>query len=307
MLKKIKPFFFILLGLSVLGIPTLFILNNNIPVLNPKGAVAAEQLNLLITATLLMLIVVIPVFVMVITFAWRYRESNTKSKYTPEWDGHRLIELIWWTIPIIIIGILSVIIWNSSHKLDPYRKLDSSKKPVTVQVVALEWKWLFIYPEENIASINFLQFPEDTPVNFEITSDAPMNSFWIPQLGGQVYAMSGMKTKLHLIADEPGDYQGSSANLSGEGFAGMKFTAKATSESDYKKWLESARQSDKSLSQTEYSELAKPSQNNQSVAFRSVEAGLYDNIIHKYMSPNTANTPPVHEHSATETGATHHH
>jgi cytochrome o ubiquinol oxidase subunit 2 len=276
----------VLLSLAVALFAVFFLSGNNVAVLHPQGIIAQKQLNLMVIATLLMLIVVIPVFVLTFGIAWKYRASNTKAKYSPDWDHNRTAEAIWWLIPTAIIGILAIITWQSSHDLDPYKALDSAKKPVTVQVVALQWKWLFIYPEQGIASVNMLEFPEDTPVNFEITGDAPMNSFWIPQLGGQVYAMAGMTTKLHLMADHVGSYDGSSANLSGQGFAGMKFTAKAVTRADFDAWTTSMRRSPAALTTAEYNNLAKPSENNAVKSYVATEPDLYDRIIMKYMMPS---------------------
>ena len=181
----------------------------------------------MIFAALLSLVVVIPVFAMTIYIVWRYRESNQKAKYSPDWDHNSKVETIWWLIPTLLIVVLSVVTWNSSHSLDPFKPIKSSVKPLRVQVIALQWKWLFIYPEQGVASTNILELPVDRPINFEVTADAPMNSFWIPQLGGQIYAMAGMSTQLHLMASEAGTYAGASANLSGKGFAKMKFDTKA--------------------------------------------------------------------------------
>jgi cytochrome o ubiquinol oxidase subunit 2 len=256
-------------------------------ILNPKGLIAQKQYNLLVFTTLLGFVVVIPVFVMAIAIAWRYREGNTKAKYTPNKSTNRLAETIWWTIPIVLIAILSVVTWKSTYDLDPHKPLVSDTKPITVQVIALDWKWLFIYPEQNIATVNLVQFPVNTPVNFEITADAPMNSFWIPQLGGQIYAMAGMTTKLHLNATENGDYKGSSANISGEGFSGMKFTARATSKTDFDTWVKVVKKSQNDLSLTEYDLLAKQSKNNPEAFYASSTDGLYDTILMKYMMPET--------------------
>ncbi|MET0979723.1 MAG: ubiquinol oxidase subunit II [Candidatus Saccharimonadales bacterium] len=267
-----------------------------IEILNPKGIIAQKQYDLLVFTTLLGLIVVVPVFVMTIAIAWRYREGNTKAKYTPNKDTNRIAETIWWTIPIILITILSVVTWTSTHDLDPHKPLASTTTPITIQVIALDWKWLFIYPDQDIATVNLVQFPTDTPVNFEITADAPMNSFWIPQLGGQIYAMSGMTTKLHLNATEAGDYKGSSANISGEGFAGMKFTARATSKTDFDTWVKKVKKSPDILSETEYNSLAKQSKNNPEAFYASSADGLYDTILMKYMMPET-NT---HNHESSE-------
>lgn len=182
---------------------------------------------------------------------------------------------------------MGILVWKSSHELDPFKPLESNRKPVRVQVVALQWKWLFIYPEQNIATVNFLQFPEQTPINFEITADAPMNSFWIPELGGQIYAMPGMKTKLHLIANEEGNFRGSSANLSGRGFAGMTFIAKASSQLEFEDWVESIRESSNFLNLREYNRLAEPSENNPVASYVLQKKDLYDWIVKKYMVPMT--------------------
>lgn len=264
-----------------------FLRNNDIAILNPAGTVAEKQKNLLVFATLLGMTVIVPVFVMTILFAWKYRASNNKADYKPEWSSNHWLEAVWWGIPIIIILILSVVTWRSSHSLDPYKPLQSDKSPITIQVVAMQWKWLFIYPEQNIATVNLVQFPEDTPINFEITADAPMNSFWIPKLGGQIYAMNGMVTKLHLEASDQGEYQGSSANISGEGFSGMKFVAKATSQTDFDDWVRSVKHSGSSLTIDGYKQLAKPSKNHPVTMYSSRSAELYDTIVMKYMGHGT--------------------
>ena len=255
----------------------------------------------MITATLLMLIVVIPVFALTIFIAWRYRAGNKEARYTPDWDHNRLIEFSWWAIPTIIITGLAIVTWKSSHELDPFRPLSSTTPPMTIQVVAMQWKWLFIYPSQNIASVNFVQFPVNTPINFEITSDAPMNSFWIPRLGGQIYAMSGMSTHLHLMADTAGSYNGSSANISGEGFAGMKFIAKASTAADFDNWLQQMQSSPDQLSIERYNKLAEPSVDNPPSYYALSEQNLYDELIMKYMMPGSSlgspSTPITHSHN----------
>jgi cytochrome o ubiquinol oxidase subunit 2 len=283
--KKVKTILLALIFFGIMLAGLLFLFYGNIVMFDPKGIIALKQRNLMITSTLLMLIVVIPVFILTAWIAWRYRAKNKKAKYTPEWDFNLLAESIWWGLPLIIIIILSVMTFKSSHDLDPFKPIQSNVKPMTIQVVSLQWKWLFIYPEQNIATVNFVQFPDKTPIVFEITSDAPMNSFWIPQLGGQIYAMSGMKSKLHLIADEPGVFRGSSANISGEGFAGMTFTAKATSQEDFDQWVQSVKESPNGLSRGEYEKLVKPSQNNPAAVYSLQDEGLFDWIIMKYMMP----------------------
>lgn len=264
---------------------------HNMGVFNPKGIIALAEMNLIVKTTLLMLIVVIPVFIMLAVFSWRYRAGNTKAKYTPDWHSNIMLEIIWWTIPIIIIVFIARMTWVSSHELDPFKPIVSNVPPITIQVVALPWKWLFIYPEQKIATVNFVQFPEDTPINFKITGDAPMNSFWIPQLAGQIYAMAGMDTMLHVMADEPGEYMGVSANYSGYGFSGMKFTAKATSQKEFDAWVQTVRQSPNALNSEEYEKLAKKSRNNSVAYYSSAEDGLYDKIIMKYMMPAEEHVP----------------
>jgi cytochrome o ubiquinol oxidase subunit 2 len=279
----------LLVGMAVLA--TIFFSSHSVAVLNPKGIIAEKQRNLMIIATLLMLIVVVPVFILTFSIAWRYRAGNQKAKYSPDWDRSRTIETIWWVVPLVIILVLAGFTWTSSHELDPYKPLASSAKPIKIQVIALQWKWLFIYPEQHIASVNFMQIPKQTPIDFEITSDAPMNSFWIPQLGGQVYAMTGMSTKLHLMANEVGDYQGSSANISGKGFAGMKFTARASTKAEFDQWVANTKRSSSRLNLNEYKNLMRPSENNPPSVYYlpASNLGLYDTVVMKYMMPDGHN------------------
>lgn len=207
-------------------------------VMDPMGVIAADEKRLLVTAVLLMLIIVLPVIILTFVIARRYRASNTRATYRPDFTHSVWLEAVWWAIPIIIIAILATITWKSTHKLDPYRPLESPVKPLTIQVIALPWRWLFIYPDQNIATLNEVTFPAHTPINFLITADAPMNSFQIQQLGGQIYAMSGMQTKLHLMADEVRDYDGRSVSFSGEGFTDMTFIAHAIAPKDFDAWVE---------------------------------------------------------------------
>ncbi len=283
--RKAKIAFFLLLLFGVVSIGLLFLYSNKVAVLNPQGMIGEKERDLLTISTLLMLIVVIPVFVLTFAIVWKYRASNKKAKYSPEWDYDWILESIWWGIPLLIIIVLGIITWKSCHELDPFKPLDTATKPVKIQVVALRWKWLFIYPEQNIATVNYVQFPEQTPINFEITSDAPMNSFWIPQLGGQVYAMPGMKSKLHLIANAAGEYRGSSANISGKGFSGMIFTAKSCSQDEFDQWVQSVKQSPNRLTKDEYNNLVAPTEYNPMASYLLVEEGLFDQIVMKYMMP----------------------
>lgn len=262
-----------------------YISTHNMGVFNPKGVIAFAEKDLIVTTTLLMLIVVIPVFILLGAFLWRYRATNTKATYAPDWHGNMMLETIWWTIPIVIIAIIGRLTWISSHELDPYKPIVSSIPPITIEVVALDWKWLFIYPEENIATVNFVQFPKGVPINFKITADAPMNSFWIPQLAGQIYAMAGMDTRLHIMANEYGEYAGLSSNYSGVGFSGMKFTAKVGTREEFDQWVLTAKQASSTLSMSEYKKLAEKSRNNEVSEYSSVEKDLYDKIIMKFMEP----------------------
>lgn len=276
-------FFVLLIFLLMQGVEILW--GGDIAMLFPKGKIAIKERNLLFIVQILMLLIVIPVYFLTFFFSWKYRAHNKKAKYTPEWDDNRLAEYIWWGLPLALVIIVGVLTWVKSHQLDPFKPLDSNKKPMTIQVVALQWKWLFIYPEEKIATVNYFQFPEKVPINFEITADAPMNSFWIPQLGGQIYAMPKMKTKLQLIADEKGEFRGSSANLSGEGFSGMHFIAQASSEEEFQKWVEKMQATSGVLNIEEYNKLALPSKNNPVASYQLKEENLFEYVIMKFMHP----------------------
>jgi len=254
--------------------------------LDPKGIIAADEKNIMITSVWLMSIVIVPVIILTFVFAWRYRAGNTKAKYTPDWSHSTVLELIWWSVPCIIIAILATITWKSTHELDPYKPLAvNNSKPITIQAIALEWKWLFIYPEQNIATINFVQFPAGVPVTFLITAEGPMNSFQIPQLAGQIYAMAGMQTKLNLIANAEGDYAGISANFSGDGFAGMKFTARASSQAQFDQWVKSVKQSPDKLTMAAYHRLVQPSENNRIQQFSAANSKIFEMAIMKSMMP----------------------
>lgn len=285
-MKKIfKVIIVLLILLGIAAASTIYIRSSNIAVLEPAGMIGAKEKDLIITASLLMLIIVIPVFILTAFFAWRYREDNLKAKHAPDWEHNVVAEYCWWGVPLIIISILAVIAYRSSHDLNPFDPIKSDKKPITIQVVALQWKWLFIYPEQQIATINYIEFPVATPINFEITADAPMNSFWIPQLGGQIYAMPAMRSKLSLIADKEGSFRGLSSNISGTGFAGMTFTAKSGSEQEFNEWVSSIKSSSRPLDIKGYSYLVKPSENNPVQTFTLAEPNLFHQILMKYLEP----------------------
>lgn len=275
-----------LLSIALFATIVLTLVGCNTPiVLDPKGSLGVQEKDLIVDALLLMSIIVIPVIFMTFLFAWKYRESNKKATYAPNWYHSTVVEGFVWGIPILIILVLGTITWRTTHSLDPYKPLQSNKKPIEIEVVALDWKWLFIYPDQNIATVNFVEFPVDTPISFKITADAPMNGFQIAQLGTQIYAMAGMQTRLHLIANYPGDYAGRGVNYSGHGFSGMTFTARATSDSDFNQWVQSVKSSGNALSANEYYKLVEPSYDNPVTVYGSVQNHLFDNIIMKFMMP----------------------
>lgn len=287
MLKKIIIAISILIPVSIVAGLVIYATTVKMAILSPSGEIARRQFEILSFAFWLSMFVLIPVFILLIVFSIRYRASTSKkTKYTPDWADNRTLETIWWGIPIAIILLLSVITWRTSHTLDPYRPLDSTVKPLEVQVIALQWKWLFLYPEENIAVANHLVIPEGRPINFTITADAPMNSFWIPKLGGQIYAMNGMSTKLHLIADEMGEFEGMSSNISGKGFADMHFKVNAIDSSDFTNWINNQKSQNTPMLSSDlyHNYLAQPSSLKEPEYYSSYYADLYDEVIDKYMA-----------------------
>lgn len=271
------------IGLLIVVVLVLVTREASYSIMQSKGSVANDQRDLIIFTTILSLIVIIPVFIMTFVITHRYRADKPRGKYRPKWHENKLLEGVWWGVPILIIALLSVVIYTSSHRLDPFRALDSDKRAITVQVVALQWKWLFIYPEQGIATVNYVQFPEDTPIKFEVTADAPMNAFWIPQLGGQIYAMNGMQSEINLIADEIGVYDGSSSNISGEGFAKMRFKAEAVSQANFDQWAKGVKTDKHALTSGTYVTLATPGTDIPVTQYGSVERGLFGGIITKFM------------------------
>ena len=249
---------------------------------NPMGSIAEQEMQLILVCTGLMLLVVIPVIILTLYFAWRYRASNTQATYAPDWSHSTAIEVVIWTIPCLIIVVLAVLIWKSTHALDPYRPIESDKAPLRVEVVALNWKWLFIYPDYNVATVNELVMPVDTPVAFKLTSESMMNAFFVPQLGSMVYTMAGMQTRLHLIGHTPGTYAGMSSAYSGAGFSDMKFPARVVTAADFTRWLEQARDSGEQLDAARLAELEVPTHGAQLLRFSGVDTGLFDRIVGRY-------------------------
>ncbi|MEO0442313.1 MAG: ubiquinol oxidase subunit II [Pseudomonadota bacterium] len=254
----------------------------NFILFDPKGPVASTQMTLIIVTTLVMLIVVIPVTIMGVWFPYRYRKSNTKHEYKPDWEHSNKIEAVVWTIPILIIIVLGVITYITSFSLDPRKPIESDKPAIVVQVVAMDWKWLFIYPEHEIATVNELAIPVDVPVEFLVTSDTVMNSFFIPQLGSMIYAMSGMENRLHLMATEPGIYPGYSANYSGFGFSGMKFDTHASSEEEFQQWLEAVKNADNPLTDEVMTQLRVKSRDVDPIRYSSVNPLLFSDVIERF-------------------------
>lgn len=255
----------------------------HISVLMPSGQIAEHQRSLIILTVSLAAIVVIPVFIMLAAFAWKYREQNKKATYTPEWSTNKWLETIWWGIPIVIILVLSTVTWFTSHSLDPYRKISSSNKTIEVQVVALQWKWLFIYPDQGVATVNDLTIPVDTPVHFSLSADAPMSAFWIPDLGSQIYSMNGMSSQLNLIGDRTGTFTGYNTNINGSGYADMKFRVNVVSSEEFTRWHETNAKSGHVLNEMHFSELQKPNLVPTPMYMSLEDKDLYETIVARYM------------------------
>lgn len=259
-------------------------------VLDPAGDVARQQADLIVIATVLMLIVIVPVIALTLFFAWRYRASNTKASYKPDWDHSTQLELVIWAVPLLIIIALGAITWISTHTLDPYRPLDrigkhrplpEGSKPLEVEVVALDWKWLFIYPEQGIATVNEMAAPVDRPIHFKLTASSVMNAFYVPELAGMIYTMPGMQTELNAVINKPGVYGGKSSHYSGAGFAGMTFKFHGLENGDFDQWVAKAKTEGKALTRDAYIDLAKPSERNPVERFASVDEGLYNKVLNR--------------------------
>ena len=260
----------------------------NAVVLAPAGDIAAQQRDLILIATFLMLLIIIPVLALVVIFARKYRHGNEHADYQPDWDHSTHLELVIWAAPLAIIICLGAVTWVGTHLLDPYRQLgriapgqpvSADMTPLEVEVVALDWKWLFIYPQYNIASVNELVAPVDRPISFTLTSSSVMNSFYIPALAGQIYAMPGMQTRLHAVVNQPGSYKGFSANYSGHGFSGMHFEFRGVDPAGFDQWVTDVRGADAQLDRKLYLELEKPTEKVPVTHFAGVENGLYTAIV----------------------------
>jgi cytochrome o ubiquinol oxidase subunit 2 len=248
-------------------------------VLDPQGPVASAERLLLINSTSIMLVVVIPVIIATLAFAWWYRSSNTRATRSLDESYEGRVEFVIWSIPALTVILLGGVIWIGSHQLDPRAPIPGNTDPLRVDVVALDWKWLFIYPDQGVAAVNQLVIPAGTPVQFRLTSATVMNSFFVPQLGGQIYTMGGMTTHLNLLAEKPGEYSGFSANFSGDGFSEMRFVVKSLPTGDFNVWLEQARATGSALDDAGYAELAKPSKAVSPTTYRSVDPNLFERIV----------------------------
>jgi cytochrome o ubiquinol oxidase subunit II len=263
-------------------------------VMNPSGDIAVQQRDLIVISTVLMLLIVIPVMALIVFFAWKYRQGNKDAAYEPEWHHSTKLEVVIWSAPLAIIIALGALTWVTTHTLDPYRPLDriaegqavpADVKPLTVEVVALDWKWLFIYPDQGIATVNEMAAPIDTPINFKITSSGIMNSFFVPALAGQIYAMGGMETKLHAVINKPGTYEGFSANYSGAGFSDMKFKFHGLSAADFDGWVAKVKADSAALSRDNYLALAKPSVREPVHYYGTVDNSLFNAIVNNCAEP----------------------
>ena len=275
---------FVFIGLASLCTAIFLAGCSDMLILNPKGPIGDAERYVIYVAIALMLIVVIPVFVMAIWFPWKYRASNTKATYAPKWSYSVRIDLVIWLVPIAIVTALSILVWVETHRLNPYKPIDSGVKPIHIEAVSLDWKWLFIYPDQDIAVVNELVFPANVPLSFRITSDTVMTSFFIPQLGSQIYAMAGMQTRLHLMADEPGVYHGQNQQFSGRGFSQMHFKAIAVASVEFEAWVHKAKHSSDKLDMARYEEMGKPSVGYPVTYFSTVKPDLFDHIMRKYNS-----------------------
>ena len=252
-----------------------------IGVLNPQGPVGAAQRLILLNSVAIMLCIVVPVIVMTLGFAWWFRASNTKATYLPYWAYSGRLEFVVWSIPALVVLFLGGITWIGSHDLDPYKPLDVGKEPLEVQVVSLDWKWLFIYPTLNFATVNELVIPAGQPVHFSLTSATVMNAFFVPQLGSMIYTMNGMQTELHLMSDNPGSYHGLSSHYSGDGFSDMDFPVQAMARNDFDAFIGKARGAGQPLDMAAYGELVKESKDVSPYTYKSVQSGLFDAIIRR--------------------------
>ena len=283
---KYLPIYVIVVTIGVIALIAYLVHFSPVTVLMPDGGIAKDERNLMLLVIVLMSVLAIPSIFLTYYFAWKYRADNPKHPhFAPEHTSSRKMSFIWWTIPTVAALVLSCIIWPAAHALDPYKHLSSSVKPIKVQVIALQWKWLFIYPDQHIATLNYLEVPTGTPIDFELTADAPMTSFWIPNLGGQIYAMAGMRTQTHFITDKTGSFTGQNAEINGDGYSEMEFPVKAVAPQDFDKWVVETKKGGTTLDQKVYNELAKAREDHRQLYYSSVDLNLFGTVLMKDMAP----------------------
>lgn len=288
--SSVKPIWLTVLGVVVLSaIIALLLRGKDIMLLNPKGYIANEQLKLLITATLIMLEIAIPTLFFLYYFAWKYREGNDKATYDPNAGRGRMFSVAIWLFPFITMVLLAVLLVPATHRLEPRKPIDVAGEKLTIQVVALRWKWLFIYPDHNIATVNHAVIPANTPVEFQLTADeTPMSSFWIPHLGGMLYAMTGHVNSLNLMGDTVGNFEGSAAEINGAGFAKMRFNTTVNDQGSFDKWVKgtealcASAATSRPLTIETYQDLLVPTEDAPESAYCSVDPELFGTILKKY-------------------------
>lgn len=256
-------------------------------ILDSAGPVSAGERTILLNSVVIMLAIVIPTIVAAFAFAWWYRADKPRGRYRPDWAYSGRVELVVWSIPILVILFLSGVIWVGSHKLDPYAPLESEKhtKPLEIEVVSLDWKWLFIYPEQGVATVNTLVIPTGVPVHFSLTSASVMNVFFVHRLGSMIYTMNGMVSQLNLQADKPGDYYGQSAQFSGDGFSDMNFVTHAVPPAQFSAWLATHKGHGPVLNEATYALLSKQGVIKQPIIFGGVQPGIFDRISQQKIPP----------------------
>jgi len=275
-LRVLTPLLVIVMAVVLAGCGEQYI------VLDPKGPIGSTQRDLIVITTVLCSIIIVPVLIMTAVIGWRYRDrKGSKAKYKPNWDHNSKLEFTWWSIPIVIIIILAAITAKYTFELEPSKAMASTEEPVVIEVTSLDWKWLFTYPEEGIATVNYIKIPEDRPIRFQLTSDITMNSFWIPQLGGQLYTMSGMAMTLYLQADEPGTYFGTGANFTGKDFAQMTFDVDAVSDEEYAAWIDEVKATDNELTDEGFEKLRQRGTSDVQL-FSAFPEGLFQKVMTQF-------------------------
>ena len=300
-LSRLTPF----LALPLLG-------GCNTVVMNPAGDVARQQADLILWSTGLMLLIIVPVMILTVVFAWKYRASNKDAEYLPDWDHSTGLELIIWSAPLLIIIALGALTWVATHTLDPYRPLGrlaagkavpAEQRPLEVQVVSLDWKWLFIYPEQGIATVNELVVPANRQVRFRLTSSSVMNTFYVPAMAGMIYTMAGMETKLHAVLNRTGSFDGMSANYSGAGFSYMNFKTHSVDDAGFDRWVAGVRGSGMQLRRDGYLKLEKPSEKVPVIRFAAVESGLFDRVVQMCARPGQPCMGATMQHGGHQPGS----